>query len=82
MTPHIGMEFQSKNEAYNFYNLYAHKMGFNIRRSIDHKNKKGDIINRIFCCSKEGKRREDRRDSEVKQPRPITRCGCLAHIKI
>lgn len=34
MNPYIGMEFQYENEAYNFYNLYAQKMGFSIRKRI------------------------------------------------
>lgn len=58
------------------------KWGSAFVKEYNHKNKKCEIIDRIFCCSREGKRMEDKRDSEVEQPRPITRYGCLAHMKI
>ena len=34
------MEFESKQFAYDFYNKYALKMGFNIRKEAFYKNKK------------------------------------------
>lgn len=53
MTPEVGMEFESEDEAYNFYSRYSDKMGFSVRKSVVHWNKKGQIVNQNFCCSKQ-----------------------------
>ncbi|XP_062093424.1 protein FAR1-RELATED SEQUENCE 5-like [Humulus lupulus] len=81
--PKVGMEFNTEEEAYNFYNAYAYKIGFSIRRSKMHKDLlDGRIIDRIFCCSCEGHREKDKRDVIVKSHRAETRFGCLARMKI
>ncbi|XP_062103484.1 protein FAR1-RELATED SEQUENCE 5-like [Humulus lupulus] len=81
--PKVGMEFNTEEEAYNFYNAYAYKIGFSIRRSKMHKDfLDGLIIDRIFCCSCEGHREKDKRDVIVKSHRAETRFGCLARMKI
>jgi hypothetical protein len=33
ITPKVGMTFQSDDDAYDMYNDYARKVGFNIRKS-------------------------------------------------
>ncbi|KAM6547360.1 hypothetical protein CsatB_019036 [Cannabis sativa] len=80
--PKIGMEFITEGEAYDFYNAYAYKIGFSIRRSKMHKDLDGRITDRIFCCSCEGHREKDKRDATVKSHRAETRFGCLARMKI
>ncbi len=54
--PKIGMKFSSEQEAYDFYNAYALKKGFSIRRSSYHYIGNTKIIkNMTFCCSRQGK---------------------------
>ncbi|XP_060973319.1 protein FAR1-RELATED SEQUENCE 5-like isoform X2 [Cannabis sativa] len=81
--PKVGMEFETEEEAYDFYNSYAYKVGFSIRKSKGQKdNKNGRMIDRIFCCSCQGYREKDKRDVEVIRHRAETRFGCLAMMKI
>ncbi|KAI8525043.1 hypothetical protein RHMOL_Rhmol13G0197500 [Rhododendron molle] len=80
--PQLNMEFETEEAAYQFYNAYAYKASFSIRRSKEHKDKSGQITSRTFCCSCEGKRGKDKRDANVKIHRPETRFGCLAKTKI
>ncbi|KAG5562913.1 hypothetical protein RHGRI_005599 [Rhododendron griersonianum] len=80
--PQLDMEFGTEEAAYQFYNAYAYKAGFSIRRSKEHKDTSGQITSRTFCCSCEGKRGKDKRDANVKIHRPETRFGCLAKMKI
>ncbi|KAI8574012.1 hypothetical protein RHMOL_Rhmol01G0320800 [Rhododendron molle] len=80
--PQLNMEFETEEATYQFYNAYAYKASFSIRRSKEHKDKSGQITSRTFCCSCEGKRGKDKRDANVKIHRPETRFGCLAKMKI
>ncbi|KAL3515006.1 hypothetical protein ACH5RR_021908 [Cinchona calisaya] len=83
LVPSLGMEFDTKESAYKFYNAYANKMGFGTRTSAGHKDKKSNrILDRIFCCSREGKRGIDKRNANVKSHHPETRCNCTAKMKI
>ncbi|XP_010255612.1 PREDICTED: protein FAR1-RELATED SEQUENCE 5-like [Nelumbo nucifera] len=79
--PEIGMEFESVEDAYNFYNKYAGEVGFSVRRHTIHR-RNGVVHDRTFCCSSEGYRMDDKRRTEVKYHRPETRTGCLARITI
>ncbi|KAL3846337.1 hypothetical protein ACJIZ3_003740 [Penstemon smallii] len=80
--PRIGMEFDSEETAYQFYNEYARASGFSVRRSSVHKDCHQNIIDRIFCCSCQGQRGYDKREVNFKSHRPETRTGCCAHMKI
>ncbi|KAH7847219.1 hypothetical protein Vadar_023420 [Vaccinium darrowii] len=80
--PQLDMDFLTEEAAYNFYNSYAYKVGFSIRRHKEHRDKSGKITSRTFCCSCEGKGGADKRDVIVKCHRPETRFGCLARMKI
>ncbi|XP_020238849.1 protein FAR1-RELATED SEQUENCE 5 [Cajanus cajan] len=80
--PKVGMEFETEDAAYNFYNDYAYRVGFSVRISKGHKDKYGKIVNRVFCCSCEGYRGKDKREDNVKNPRPQSRFGCLAKMKV
>ncbi|CAL9029684.1 unnamed protein product [Prunus brigantina] len=77
LIPMIGMEFETEDLAFKFYNAYAYNIDFSIRRSRCHKFKSGRLRDRLFVCFAEGKR-----VSNVKYHRVETRCGCLARIKI
>ncbi|XP_058082041.1 protein FAR1-RELATED SEQUENCE 5-like [Magnolia sinica] len=80
--PKIGMEFSSDDSAYEFYNRYAAKIGFSVRKSWVKKSDKGVLLKRKFCCSKEGQKCEDKRINQPKYYRPITRTQCLASMMI
>ncbi|XP_059629750.1 protein FAR1-RELATED SEQUENCE 5-like [Cornus florida] len=55
--PCIDMQFDSEEAAYDFYNEYGGKVGFNIQREYKNNSRKdGKGTSRIFVCSKEGKR--------------------------
>ncbi|KAM2868937.1 hypothetical protein FF1_016936 [Malus domestica] len=82
-TPRCGMEFDSQEAAYNLYNAYGRKVGFSIRKERHYKNKKtNEVTSRIFACSKEGFRLQDKRDYKIKKPRAETRTGCHAKMVI
>lgn len=79
----IGTEFESDEHAYKFYNKYARLVGFSVRKDWVNRSKvHGQVVSRKFTCSKEGYRRKDKRDINVKKHRKETRTGCLAHIII
>ncbi|KAI3940962.1 hypothetical protein MKW92_033440, partial [Papaver armeniacum] len=64
--PLLGMEFETEEEAYNFYNNYAFNYGFSVRKSKAHRYSDGKVGDRILVCSAEGKRGTDRRDACIK----------------
>ncbi|XP_028068135.1 protein FAR1-RELATED SEQUENCE 5-like [Camellia sinensis] len=78
----LGMEFDSEQLAYEFYNSYEGRVGFSIRKEYAHKSKTGEITSRTFVCSKEGLRKSDKRDFAVRIPRAETRTGCDALMSI
>ncbi|RYR50293.1 protein FAR1-RELATED SEQUENCE 5-like [Arachis hypogaea] len=81
-------EFTSLQGAYDYYNEYGRIKGFSIRRSkVGRRTKQGaegEIIWQIFVCSREGERdgKHMQREDRKMDPRPITRCGCEARIKV
>ncbi|XP_057779705.1 protein FAR-RED ELONGATED HYPOCOTYL 3-like [Salvia miltiorrhiza] len=81
-TPKIGMSFATEEDAYGFYLKYSKRVGFGIRRSKSHKNTCGELVDRIYCCSAQGKRSHDKRDIYVKKARPETRFDCQAKLKV
>ncbi|BAF16594.2 Os05g0153600 [Oryza sativa Japonica Group] len=51
----VQMNFQTEDECYNFYNSYAKRKGFSVRKDIVRREKRvGAIEYRRFVCSKEG----------------------------
>lgn len=83
LTPHIGMEFESEEAAFQFYNEYGRIMGFGIRRDYHTKSKKdGLMINRKFVCHREGEKEKDKRCHIVIQPRREMRTKCSANLYI
>nr|CAD1830094.1 unnamed protein product [Ananas comosus var. bracteatus] len=50
--PYLGQEFSSLEEAKNFYNKYAFKTGFSIRKSSHYRAKKQDnMITSVDCTA-------------------------------
>ncbi|XVE65722.1 hypothetical protein DITRI_Ditri08aG0022400 [Diplodiscus trichospermus] len=55
MEPSVGLEFDSADEAREFYSLYATRVGFKIRSGQLYRSRTdGSISSRRFVCSKEG----------------------------
>ncbi|KAI0507191.1 hypothetical protein KFK09_013312 [Dendrobium nobile] len=71
-------EFETEYEAYEFYNMYAGRMGFTVRRASMTVTADDVITRRMFVCSKEGFRERKKGAKRVKKPRPETRTGCPA----
>lgn len=83
--PYSAKEFDTHEEAYDFYNSYAKLKGFGIRKSHTYWSKKKDIIiSRTYVCDKKGfKNMKDKRQ-DGKEVRCIadTRIGCKAKMVI
>lgn len=60
-TPKLEMEFESEEAAHTFYNMYAQRMGFGIRRDYLNRIKKDGVLTpRRFSCCKKGERGHDK----------------------
>ncbi|RYR68419.1 hypothetical protein Ahy_A03g014921 isoform A [Arachis hypogaea] len=81
-------EFVDLQTAYDFYNEFGRMQGFSIRRSKVGRSTKigseGEFLWQIFVCSRQGERdaKHIHRVERKMDPRPITRCGCGAQIKV
>ncbi|XP_016192260.1 protein FAR1-RELATED SEQUENCE 5-like [Arachis ipaensis] len=81
-------EFTSLQVAHDYYNEYGRIKEFSVRRSkVGRRTKQGaegEIIWQIFVCSREGERdgKHMQQEDRKMDPRPITRCGCEARIKV
>lgn len=81
-TPAVGMEFDSLDLVYNFYNRYAFLAGFGIRHHSSFWGKmKKEILRKEFVCCKQGAYRKDE-TRERKRQRGISRCECKAKIVV
>lgn len=79
LPPTIGLEFDSFDEAYDFYNLYGKEQGFGIRVSNSwFRSKRKERYRAKLSCSSAGFKKK----SEANNPRPETRTGCPAMIVI
>ncbi|KAK7251947.1 hypothetical protein RIF29_35576 [Crotalaria pallida] len=77
--PTVGLEFDSFDEVYNFYNIYAKEQGFGIRVSNSwFRSKRKERYRAKLSCSSAGFKKK----SEANNPRPETRTGCPALIVI
>ncbi|KAL5783094.1 hypothetical protein ACOSP7_008123 [Xanthoceras sorbifolium] len=77
--PTVGLEFDSFDEAYDFYNVYAKERGFGIRVSNSwFRSKRKERYRAKLSCSSAGFKKK----SEANNPRPETRTGCPAMIVI
>ncbi|KAK4392918.1 protein FAR1-RELATED SEQUENCE 5 [Sesamum angolense] len=81
--PKLGMGFESEDHAYEFYNAYAGRIGFSVRKDYVNRSKiDGAVASRRYTCFREGYRQKDKRGLKVKRPRKETRVGCMAQLVI
>ncbi|XP_020095571.1 protein FAR1-RELATED SEQUENCE 5-like isoform X2 [Ananas comosus] len=92
--PHVGMEFDSFEEARDFYNIYAFKAGFSIRKTSHYKAKKHDnmVTAHQYCCSKQGHSTRPSHENEKttgsdvqgtpQKDNPNRRTGCKARMRV
>lgn len=77
--PVVRMEFDTYDDAYNYYNSYAKELGFAIRvKSSWTKRNSKEKRGAVLCCNCEGFKTV----KEVNSRRKETRTGCLAMIRL
>ncbi|KAJ4793046.1 FAR1-related sequence 3 [Rhynchospora pubera] len=75
----VSMTFSSEHEAFKFFNDYAKRKGFSVRKSIIVKDKANKTITfRRFYCSRHGFREKKHLEKPNRRRRHklLTRCGC------
>ncbi|KDP37057.1 hypothetical protein JCGZ_06113 [Jatropha curcas] len=77
LPPSVGMEFESYEDVYYFYNCYAKEQGFGVRVSNTWYRKSKERYRGKLSCSSAGFKKK----SEANRPRPETRTGCPAMVK-
>ncbi|XP_026433568.1 protein FAR1-RELATED SEQUENCE 5-like [Papaver somniferum] len=78
--PKLGMTFESDDKLFEFYNEYARRKGFSVRKGHVKRSSDGQIRKRVVLCSKEGFKERHKRGTPQKE-RPILRTGCMARIQ-
>jgi len=74
ITPEVGMNFESEEEAFEMYNTYAGKVGFSIRKSNTKRRVDGTISQKYIVCSSQGHR-------QTESSKDTTRTGCDARVQ-
>ncbi|XP_027368351.1 protein FAR1-RELATED SEQUENCE 5-like [Abrus precatorius] len=80
--PGVDLEFESVDEAWEFWSEYGRRKGFGIRKQYFNKRKNGAITSYKYVCCKEGLWKGDKRDSQVVKHRAETRTNCYARIGV
>ncbi|KAJ0985812.1 hypothetical protein J5N97_004168 [Dioscorea zingiberensis] len=78
--PKVGMVFRSEDEAYEFYNEYAKRKGFSVRKGHIARRSDGSVQSRSYLCSKEGTRQKHS-SYVTRKPRALERTNCMARIE-
>ncbi|KAK8989938.1 hypothetical protein V6N11_064351 [Hibiscus sabdariffa] len=77
--PAVGMEFESYDDAYNYYNCYAKEAGFRVRvKNSWFKRNSREKYGAVLCCSCQG----FKRIKDVNRLRKETRTGCPAMLRM
>lgn len=80
--PFVGQCFLSEEEALVFYQNYARKSGFSVRKGRFMNKKTGERKRRDFFCHREGKPESKKDCTKKPRNRGYTRCECKAHMRI
>ncbi|XP_006341404.1 protein FAR1-RELATED SEQUENCE 6-like isoform X2 [Solanum tuberosum] len=79
VAPAVGMEFESYDDAYNYYNCYAREVGFRVRvKNSWFKRNSREKYGAVLCCSSQG----FKRIKDVNRLRKETRTGCPAMMRM
>ncbi|KAL4584571.1 hypothetical protein LXL04_009174 [Taraxacum kok-saghyz] len=79
VSPSVGMEFESYDDAYNYYNCYARESGFRVRvKNSWFKRNSREKYGAVLCCSSQG----FKRIKDVNRLRKETRTGCPAMVRM
>lgn len=79
VAPAVGMEFESYDDAYNYYICYAKEVGFRVRvKNSWFKRNSREKYGAVLCCSSQGFKRM----KDVNHLRKETRTGCPAMIRM
>lgn len=77
--PAMGMEFESYDDAYNYYSCYAKEVGFRVRvKNSWFKRNSREKYGAVLCCSSQG----FKRIKDVNRLRKETRTGCPAMMRM
>lgn len=79
VAPDVGMEFESYDDAYNYYSCYAREAGFSVRvKNSWFKRTSREKYGAVLCCSSQGFKRV----KDVNRLRKETRTGCPAMMRL
>ncbi|CAN1328338.1 Protein FAR1-RELATED SEQUENCE 6 [Linum perenne] len=79
VAPAVGMEFETYDDAYNYYSCYAKEVGFRVRvKNSWFKRNSREKYGAVLCCSSQGFKRV----KDVNRLRKETRTGCPAMIRM
>ncbi|XP_011100571.1 putative protein FAR1-RELATED SEQUENCE 10 isoform X1 [Sesamum indicum] len=80
-TPYVGQIFKSDDEAFEYYNNFARKNGFSIRKARSTESQNLGVYRRDFVCYRSGFN-QPRKKANVEHPRDrkSVRCGCDAKL--
>nr|XP_043617051.1 protein FAR1-RELATED SEQUENCE 6 [Erigeron canadensis] len=79
VAPAVGMEFESYDDAYNYYNCYALEAGFRVRvKNSWFKRNSREKYGAVLCCNSQG----FKRIKDVNRLRKETRTGCPAMVRM
>ncbi|KAF8396227.1 hypothetical protein HHK36_017841 [Tetracentron sinense] len=79
--PNVGMEFETKESAYEAYNLYAETIGFATKLKSSHARKStSELYHVLYTCNKEGFSRRIEKTPDL--PRPDLRSDCKARMRL
>ncbi|XP_054823945.1 protein FAR1-RELATED SEQUENCE 5-like [Prosopis cineraria] len=83
LTPRLNLEFDNIEDSWKFWQDYGRRTGFGVRKERFNKSKKDQsYLSYLYVCRKEGVQKLDKRDKYTKNPRPETRSGCQARMKV
>ncbi|CAI0428786.1 unnamed protein product [Linum tenue] len=80
----LAMVFDTLEGAELFYNAYAKKIGFGIRKRDSRQSRSGRMLMQKWVCSKEGYRQKKwiNYAARIRKPRRLTRGGCEAMFRV